>query len=227
MKLTAAATATIVTAAMVFTPHHAEPEIPRALHVSAIQLQAIASTAPAHTTPARSHFAAATPQVNLSLPTPQQALGVVGTIAVAAAWYAAFPVTLPTSFVLAAVWNVFVTGVSMRGPTVDPVFVLQWGLPIFAVAPFILASPLLTSLPATATSAAAQVNSSVVTDPSTPSGDRRATSDGAGSRRKASASTTAERTPSAHRTAPSTTKASSQKKPSATAGSARAVKSKA
>ena len=214
MKLTAAATAAIITAGLVFTPHHANPETPRALHISAIQLQAVTTSAPVLTTPVASHSAAAaTPQLNLALPTPTQALGTVVVIAVAAAWYAAFPVTLPTSFVLAAAGSLLVRGVSMRTPIIDPVEVLQWGLPIFVGAPLFLAAPALTSILPKPASNAVQINSSA---------ERRAKSGVADSPRKA----TADRTPSAHHTPKSTPKASSQNKPTGTAGSGRAVKNR-
>jgi hypothetical protein len=223
-------TAASVAVTVAISPAHppigiAAPEIIRSAHIPGIQLQAIvtdiAETAPtaAAATIAPRRTAAASPLAGLKLPTPQQVLVTLGTIAVAAGWYAAFPITLPTSFVLGAVFNVLVSGVSMQGPILDPVAIIKWSLGIFAGAPFLVAVTVLSALPAGGTS-------SRVTDPSTPSAAQHTKSGVASSRRTAGTSTNADRKPTAHRNAKTAPKASTEKKHSGTANSARPARPK-
>lgn len=221
--LTAASVAVTVAISAAHPPIGiAAPEIARSGHIPEIQLQAIvtniAETAPAVAAakiPPR-RTAAASPLAGLELPTPQQVLATIATITVAAGWYAAFPITLPTSIVLGAVFNVLVAGISMQGPLIDPVSIIKWSLVIFAGAPFLAAVTVLSVLPAAGTS-------SRVTHPSTPSAARHTKPGLAGSRRTAGPTTNADRTPSAHTSAKTTPKASTEKKRSGTAGSARAA----
>jgi hypothetical protein len=221
--LTAASVAVTVAISAAHPPIGiAAPEIIRSAHIPGIQLQAIvtgiAETAPTATIAPR-RTAAASPLAGLKLPTPQQVLVTLGTIAVAAGWYAAFPITLPTSFVLGAVFNVLVSGISMQGSILDPVAIIKWSLGIFAGAPFLVAVTVLSVLPAGGTS-------SRVTDPSTPSAAQHTKSGVASSRRTAGTSTNADRKPTAHRNAKTAPKASTEKKHSGTANSARPARPK-
>ncbi len=117
-RLAAIATAGIVAAGVLSAPIAADVAVPR--HPSAIQVHtfAVDLTAVAHTTAAgaSSHrSAAAVPELNFAPPTPQQVVATVGgVIAVAAAWYAAFPVTVPLSVGIGVLLNVLVKGVSMQ-----------------------------------------------------------------------------------------------------------------
>ena len=186
--------------------------VPR--HAPAIQVHtfAVDLTAVAHTTAAGapSHrSAAAVPQLNFAPPTPQQVVATIGVIAVAAAWYAAFPVTLPLSVGVGVLLNVLVKGVSMQKITIDPVFIVGASLASFVLAPYFLASPLIALTAQSTTSASAQANSSPATQSSSASKSSRrdhGQSGTGGSRRNANS----DRVPSAHRAAKDTVTSSNK-----------------
>ncbi|MCV7217660.1 hypothetical protein H7J51_20490 [Mycobacterium crocinum] len=224
-RLAAIATAGIVAAGVLSAPIAADVAVPR--HPSAIQVHtfAVDLTAVAHTTAAgaSSHrSAAAVPELNFAPPTPQQVVATVGVIAVAAAWYAAFPVTVPLSVGIGVLLNVLVKGVSMQKITIDPVFIVGASLASFVLAPYFLASPLIAlTAQAKTTSASAQANSTPVAQPSSASQSSHrdhGRSGTGGSRRNANS----DRVPSAHRAAKGTATPGS-KKHARTAGSGRSV----
>ncbi|WP_396932328.1 hypothetical protein [Mycolicibacterium sp.] len=224
-RLAAISTAGIVAASVLSAPIAADVAVPR--HPPAIQVHSFAVdlTAVAHTTgaSASSHrSAAAVPQLNFAPPTPQQVVATIGVVAVAAAWYATFPVTLPLSVGVGVLLNVLVKGVSMQPITIDPVFIVGASLASFVLAPYFLASPLIAlTAQATTTSAPAQANSTPVVQPSgtSPSSRRdHGRSGTGGSRRNANS----DRTLSAHRAAKGTA-TSDSKKHLRTAGSGRSV----
>jgi hypothetical protein len=218
-RLVAAATAVVVAIAVASTPDTSESAIPRPASAAPVQSITVDLTASALNTaaitPAR-RSVAATPQATVSLPTPTTVVAVAATVAVAAAWYAAFPITLPGSFAAATLFNVLVRGVSMQPITIDPPFVLQWGLSIFVGTPVLLGVVLAQAVDSGLKSISAQADSTRVARPSA----TRSTRTGlAGSRRTAAPSTNAP----ARRAAKNTAKPPTAKKHSGTAGSGRTV----
>ncbi len=219
-------TAAIIATGLVFAPTTTDATVPRGApalqhQVLAVDLTAAARTTAASATSYRSQAAVALPPVGI--PTPQEVVATIGLIAIGAAWYGAFPVTLPLSFTAGVLFNVLVRGVSMQPITLDPVFILQAGAAFFVAAPLFLGSPLLAL---TSKSVPTQTVSSSTADQSTTARPaRKAAGPGlAGSRRTAAATTTADRAPRPHRAAPSAHKTPTDKKPTGSAGSARSGK---
>lgn len=224
LRLTAAAAAAIVAIGLVSAPNATSPKIPRPVHVPAIQLQAIVNEltggAPTTTTAitARSR-AAVTPRANASLPNPNgvlsSALLTAAAIALTPVWYAAFPITLPASLIIAAF---ALSALSMIGLRSTPALTLQLGLAGWAVGPLLVVREATKLLASQINPAAAVSNSRLAAD--------RAKRGLAGSGRSASPHTNADRKPTSHRTAKTTPTQSTDKKRTGTAGSARAVKHK-
>ncbi|MEZ0358978.1 hypothetical protein [Mycobacterium sp. SA01] len=222
-RLAAAGISTVVAVSLVSAPLAQDVAAPR--HPHAIQLSTIAVdlTAAAHTTAnsaTSDRSAAAIPQLNFAPPTPQQVVATIGVVAVASAWYATFPITLPLSVGIGVLLNVLVKGVSMQPITLDPVFILESSLASFLLAPYFLASPLiaLTATPKP-TSASVQSNSTPASRTVLPSLPARSGVAGSGRTR---ASSSAAQKASSHRTAKHTSKATG-KKQAGTAGSARST----
>lgn len=218
-------TAAIIATGLVFVPTTTDATVPRGAPALQHQVLAVDLTAAAGTTASatsyRSQAAIALPPVGI--PTPQEVVATIGLIAIGAAWYAAFPVTLPLSFTAGVLFNVLVRGVSMQPITLDPAFILQAGAAFFIAAPLFLGSPLL-ALTSKAVSTQ-PVSSSTAEQSTTPRAARKAGGPGlAGSRRTAGAAITADRAPKAHRAAPSAHKTPTDKKPTGSAGSARSGK---
>ncbi|BBX09883.1 hypothetical protein [Mycolicibacterium aichiense] len=220
------AVAVIIATGLVFAPTTTDPAVSHAtpaLHrqTVAVDLTAAALTTAASATSDRSRAAVALPPVGI--PTPQEVVATIGLIAIGAAWYTAFPVTLPLSFTAGVLFNVLVRGVSMQSITLDPVFILQASAAFFVAAPLFLGSPLLAL---TAKAVPTQTVSSSTAEQSTAARPaRKAAGPGlAGSRRTAGAAITAVRAPKAHRAAPSAHKTPTDKKRSGSAGSARGGK---
>ncbi|MBI3690749.1 MAG: hypothetical protein HY239_08880, partial [Mycolicibacterium aromaticivorans] len=139
-------------------------------------------------------------------------MATIGLIAIGAAWYAAFPVTLPLSFTAGVLFNVLVRGVSMQPITLDPAFILKAGAAFFIAAPLFLGSPLLALASKTVSTQA--VSSSTAGQSTTARPARKGGGPGlAGSRRTAGETTTADRAPKPHRAAPSAHKTPTGKKP--------------
>lgn len=220
-RLAVAGITTVVAISAVSAPIAQDVAVPR--HPHAIQLSTIAVdlTAVAQATPNSAisdRSAAAIPQLNFAPPTPLQVVATIGVVAVASAWYAAFPITLPLSVGIGVLLNVLVKGVSMQPITFDPVFILEASAASFLAAPLFLASPLI-ALTATTkpTSASVQSNStpasrSVLLNLPTKSGL-------AGSGRPRTNSPAAHQE-SSHRTVQRTSK-TTDKKQTGTAGSGR------
>ncbi|QEN12648.1 hypothetical protein ACRDU6_08110 [Mycolicibacterium sp. ELW1] len=197
------AVAVIIATGLVFAPTTADAAVPRGAPTLQRQTVAVDLTAAALTTAAsapsdRSPAAVALPPVGI--PTPQEVVATIGLIAIGAAWYGAFPVTLPLSFTAGVLFNVLVRGVSMQSITLDPVFILQASAAFFVAAPLFLGSPLLAL---TAKSVPTQtVSSSTAEQSTTARPARKAAGPGLASSRRTGARTVhAAPTPPAHRTA--------------------------
>jgi len=220
-RLAVAGITTAVAVSLVSAPITVDVAAPR--HPHAIQLSTIAVdlTAVAHTTATSAtsdRSAAATPQLNFAPPTPLQVVATVGVVAIASAWYAAFPITLPLSVGIGVLLNVLVKGVSMQPITFDPVFILEASAASFLAAPLFLASPLI-ALTATTkpTSASVQSNPTPASRTVLPSLPAKSGLAGSGRTR---ANSSAAHKESAHRTAQHTSK-TTDKKQAGTAGSGR------
>ncbi|AKK26161.1 hypothetical protein [Mycobacterium sp. EPa45] len=203
------------------TPHIRGTQV----QADAIELTAAAlSINPTPTTPVRS--ASATPQANVTVQQLQSAVTAVAStaalIALTPVWYAAFPVTIPASIVIAAFFGgvVQITGVS-----INPITLLGLGLAGWAVGPIVLVSAVakaagdyLNSLgapPDPSQSTASSVVSPTVRQA------RQPLQGLAGSKRTGSPSTNANRTPSSHRTAKDTATHPDQKNRATKANSGR------
>ncbi|WP_431237400.1 hypothetical protein ACQ86B_22005 [Mycolicibacterium aichiense] len=224
-RLAAAGITTVLAVSLVSAPIPQDVAAPR--HPHAIQLSTIAVdlTAAAHTTATSAtsdRSSAVIPQLNFAPPTPQQVVATIGVVAVASAWYATFPITLPLSVGIGVLLNVLVKGVSMQPITLDPVFIVESSLASFLLAPYFLASPLI-ALTATPKPTSASVQSNSTPAPASRTGlpNLPAKSGLAGSGRTRANSSAAQK-PSPHRTVKRATKAS-DKKQAGTAGSARAT----
>ena len=219
-RLASAGMTTVVAVSLVSAPIAQDVAAPR--HPHAIQLSTIAVdlTAVARTTATSDRGAAAIPQLNFAPPTPQQVVATIGVIAVASAWYATFPVTLPLSVGIGVLLNVLVKGVSMQPISLDPVFILQSSLASFVLAPYFLASPLI-ALTATPKSTSTSVKSNSTPASRTVLTNRPAKNGLAESGRTRASSSSAQKE-SPHRTAQRTSK-TTDKKQTGTAGSGRAT----
>jgi hypothetical protein len=221
-RLTAAVAAAAVVIGLVSTANGDGPTVAR--YAPTIQLQSVAVdlTAGTQTTAAvvtSDRSVAVTPELHFAPPTPEQVVATIGLVAVAAAWYAAFPVTLPVSVVGGVLLNVLVRGVSMQPITIDPAFVLKAGVSTFALAPLFLMSPVLTALGPKPTPTPQQADSTSAVRPSTEASSSRR---GRGQSRVAGLRQAAHHDRTAHR-ATKGTSASSTKMHSGTAGSGRTV----
>jgi hypothetical protein len=218
--------AAIVAISLVSAPNPADPQIPRPVNVPTIQLLAIATeinsatthTNSAITTPSRT--AAVTPHASASGLTPQNLLMAGVAIALTPFWYAAFPITLPLSFIAVSIFSGVLAGI-FGTPPIGTGNAIRLALQVFATAPLIAIKTSFSALAAQSVSVAANASSPPRADRSTTSGaprqGHRAQRDPADSPRAA------DHTPTTHRTAKSTPTTAKETKRSGTAGSGRGV----
>ena len=224
MKLIAAASVAIVAAGIVTAPTTTAP-VPlhyapvAQLRTDAVDLAAAVVSAPG--------AAAATPRADAAPQTPQEFVTSVVVTAAALGviplWYAAFPITLPASFFVAAV-AYSALGLIGYQPVAAPIFIVGAGAIGWAVAPLMVlklvsdfwTAPKPNPAPVSASNPAARSSSAS----QTPRHDDRVKRGVAGSRRTAAPN--ADRAPTGHRSAKSTSQTTAKSQAGAS-GSGRGV----